>query len=67
MGGGEGSTLENWYMPVSEWTEFNGIRVPSKGDVIWKLKDGDFNYYKWEIEAIEYNIPEQYPHNASGR
>jgi hypothetical protein len=54
-------------MPVSEWTEFNGIRVPSKGDVIWKLKDGDFNYYKWEIEAIEYNIPEQYPHNASGR
>lgn len=62
MGGGEGSTLENWYIPATEWKEFNGIRVPSKGDVIWKLKDGDFNYYKWEIEAIEYNVPEQYPH-----
>ncbi len=62
MGGGEGSTLENWFIPASEWKEFDGIRVPSKGDVIWKLKDGDFTYYKWEIEAIEYNITEQYPH-----
>lgn len=62
MGGDEGSALEDWYIPASGWKEFNGIRVPSKGDVIWKLKDGDFNYYQWEIEAIEYNIPELYPH-----
>lgn len=62
MGGSEGSTLEEWFIPATEWKEFDGIRVPSKGDVIWKLKDGDFNYYRWEIEAIEYNIPEQYPH-----
>jgi hypothetical protein len=60
MGGGETATLEDWYIPSSEWKVFDGIQAPSKGDVIWKLKDGDFNYYQWEIIDIEYNEPKIY-------
>lgn len=55
MGGGADSTLEEWFVPSSEWKELNGVRVPVKGDVIWKLSTGDFNYYQWEITRIDYN------------
>ena len=55
MGSGDAATLEHWYIPASEWREMNGVRIPVKGEVIWKLKDGDFSYYQWEITEVEYN------------
>lgn len=48
-------SLENWYIPASEWKEMDGIRIPVKGVVTWKLKTGDFDYYKWEITEIAHN------------
>ncbi|MCG8400489.1 MAG: hypothetical protein MJA84_02720 [Firmicutes bacterium] len=52
--------LETWSIPVKEYGEFDGIRVPTRGDVIWKLKTGDFNWYKFEVKKIEYNKPFAY-------
>ncbi|GAB4020181.1 DUF6544 family protein [Spirosoma koreense] len=49
------SQLEDWYIPARSWKIINGVRIPVKGDVIWKLQTGDFNYYQWEIAAIDYN------------
>lgn len=49
------SRLENWYIPLQDWKSMSGIRIPVKGDVIWKLDAGDFTYYQWEITDIDYN------------
>ena len=49
--------LEDWSGQTKEYREFNGIRISSKTDVIWKLKSGDFNWYKCEITDIDYNKP----------
>jgi len=48
-------TLETWVVPVTEWGVFDGIRIPIKGHTIWKLRTGDFDWFRWEITDIEYN------------
>ena len=52
--------LETWSIPLKEYSEFDGIRIPSKGEVVWKLKTGDFSWYRFEITEIEYNRPAVY-------
>lgn len=52
--------LENWSASAQGYKEFNGIRIPTKGVVIWKLKTGDFPWFQWELEDIEYNKPMEY-------
>ncbi|MFZ5642892.1 MAG: DUF6544 family protein [Bacillota bacterium] len=47
--------LEKWSVQMREHKEFNGIRIPFKGEVVWKLKTGDFSWYQFEIKEIEYN------------
>lgn len=47
--------LTDWGGITKEYREFNGIRIPNKGQVFWKLKTGDFDWYHWEITEIEYN------------
>ncbi|WP_156166149.1 MULTISPECIES: DUF6544 family protein [unclassified Marinitoga] len=51
------STLENWFIQIdpNSYKEFEGIRIPTKATVIWKLKEGDFAWYKLEITDINYN------------
>ena len=54
----EGPTLENWYIDIDPegYTEFEGIRVPARCTVTWKLKEGDFEWFKVNITNIRYNI-----------
>jgi len=53
----EGPTLETWFIAINEngYREFEGIRIPAKSAVTWKLKTGDFTWYKLEITDVEYN------------
>ncbi|KAA5539955.1 DUF6544 family protein [Adhaeribacter rhizoryzae] len=53
----EGPTLENWLVTVDPHScrEFNGIRVPTKSDVTWKLKTGDFTWFKLEVTDVVFN------------
>ncbi len=53
----EGPTLEKWYVRAEPegFRTFQGIRIPAKSIVSWKLKEGDFTWYKLEITAIDYN------------
>ncbi len=53
-------SLEQWSVPVSAYGSFNGIRIPVSGTAIWKLHAGDFEWFRWEIADIEYNVPEWY-------
>ena len=52
--------LERWVIPVTAWRTFCGIEVPARGDAVWKLPDGDFSYYRWEIVDLEVNHPALY-------
>lgn len=47
--------LEDWEGQILEYSEFNGLTVPSRVDIIWKLDTGDFSYDRIEVVEIEYN------------
>ncbi len=52
-----GATLEDWFIKIDResYKNFDGIRTAAKSAITWKLKDGDFNWYKLEILDIKYN------------
>lgn len=52
--------LETWSIPVREYKEFEGIWIPTKGDVTWKLDTGDFNWFNFEITEVKYNNFDEY-------
>lgn len=52
--------IEKWSTPISDYREFNGIRIPSEGEAVWKLDSGDFSYIKIKLIDIDYNNPTLY-------
>ena len=56
-GSGEDAILEKWLIEMVDYKEFNGIKIPYKCKVTWKLNAGDFNWLNLEITALEYNQP----------
>lgn len=60
LGGGADAKLTPWLVTCSEWRRFEGIEVPSKGDVGWELESGYFSYYRWEILDLQFNRREPY-------
>ncbi len=57
-GGGKDATLEKWVVTTKGYSVMNGIKMPVKSEATWKLKTGDFTWYKLEITEVEYNQPE---------
>ena len=47
--------LETWSIPVRDYKEFQGIKIPTQGNVTWKLDMGDYNWFNFEVTEIEYN------------
>ncbi len=47
--------LEQWETLGGEYREINGVRIPVKAEAIWKLRSGDFSYFRGEITEIVYN------------
>ncbi len=54
-----GPTLEKWHISIDPdgYRVFEGLRIPAISSVAWRLKDGDFTWYKLEITDIRYNEP----------
>ncbi len=52
-----GATLEDWLIQIEKdcYKKFENIRIPTRATVIWKLKEGDFPWFKLEITDIHYN------------
>lgn len=46
---------ETWVCKLIDYKELNGIIVPTLGEVLWKLKTGDFCYAKFKLKTIDYN------------
>jgi len=53
----EGATLERWGIEAEPGTvkAFGGIRFPTKYNVVWRLKEGDYNWLKLEVLDVTYN------------
>ncbi len=58
--GGKDATLEKWVVTSTGYSIMKGIRMPVKFEATWKLKTGDFTWYKLEITDIEYNKSDEY-------
>lgn len=51
---------DRWETPITEYGEFNGLKLPIKGYALWKMDSGDFSYINIEITDIEYNRSDIY-------
>jgi len=65
MSAGGGARLEKWVIPVTESRIVRGIDMPVRGNAVWKLPAGDFDYYRWEITDVEVNHPALYADEPS--
>lgn len=54
MGGGENAALEKWIGTTRAYGTRGGVRMPVRVEVTWELRTGDFTWYKFEIERLEY-------------
>lgn len=45
---------KRWSTPLSEYKNFNGYNLASKGEAIWHYKEGDFSYIKMSINNVHY-------------
>jgi hypothetical protein len=52
--------LETWSTPITEYGEYEGLKLPVKGKAVWKLKEGDLEYIDVVISALEYNVNTPY-------
>jgi hypothetical protein len=54
-GGDEDSKQEKWCIEMLSHKSFEGINIPNKSKVIWKLPTGDFHWLTVEITSIKYD------------
>jgi hypothetical protein len=47
--------LAPWTAQSDEYQEVDGIRIPTRSEVIWHLASGDFTWFRFKITQIEYN------------
>ena len=50
------SSLEKWQVTCIAYKTFDGIRIPVKNNVTWKLRDGDFTWLELEITDIQFTF-----------
>ncbi len=65
LGAGPAAELTPWVATCSAWQTFQGVEVPSRGQVGWQLASGEFDYYRWEILDLDFNQSE--PRRARAR
>lgn len=46
-----------WVVRATQWRRFAGVEVPSRGSVLWRLPEREFDYYRWEITNLDYDPP----------
>jgi len=47
--------LETWSTPFTGYGEFEGLRLPIRGQGVWNLKEGDLVYVELEITEMKYD------------
>ena len=52
--------LETWSTPITEYGEFEGLKLPVRGQGVWNLSSGDLIYIELQLTEVEYNTSGQY-------
>jgi hypothetical protein len=54
----DGKTYQQlrWSTPVSDWRDFDGRKLPVKGEALWTLPGGEFAYGRFELLEVQYNV-----------
>ena len=52
---GKASQRARWSTPLRHYREANHLRIPSEGDAIWHLPEGEFPYIKVSIGDVFYD------------
>jgi hypothetical protein len=60
MGAGKDATLEKWSVQCKAYGNFEGVRMPVESEVTWKLKEGDFTWYKLKITDLTFNQTQRF-------
>ncbi|WP_366069060.1 DUF6544 family protein [Flavobacterium sp.] len=50
---------EKWVCKMANYQERSGVKIPISDQAIWRLKEGDQVYAKFEVQKIVYNISEK--------
>src|SRR4030067_3087429 len=53
--GGKRNDLETWSTPFTGYGEFEGLKLPVRGQGVWNLKQGDLVYVDLEVTELEYD------------
>ncbi len=56
----DGENKETWLGRMADYEVINGITIPTKVEVIWKLEKAEFSYAKFNVKQIEYDKPEKF-------
>jgi hypothetical protein len=48
-------TLDTWTTPMTEWGPLGGLKLPLRGQAVWKLLTGDLSYADVKMTDVEYN------------
>lgn len=64
MGSDEKAKKELWIINVLEHKTFDGVRIPAKLRVTWKLAEGDFTWLELEVTALDYNVMKAYENDV---
>jgi hypothetical protein len=51
---------ETWLCKMADYREINGVIIPMKAEVIWKLEKGEVSYAKFNVKKIEYDTAEKF-------
>ncbi|MBK8482410.1 MAG: hypothetical protein IPL40_14795 [Proteobacteria bacterium] len=43
-----------WSTPLRDHRDFAGVRIPARGDAVWKTPAGDFVYGEFHLDELEY-------------
>jgi hypothetical protein len=52
---GKTNQQTRWSTPLRRYRQADGLRIPSEGDAIWHLPEGDFPYIQVTIGEIQYD------------
>jgi hypothetical protein len=52
--------LETWIIKSADYRTFNEVLVPTRFEVLWRLKPGDLSYAKFNVIKVEYDNPSRF-------
>jgi len=56
----ESGNKEEWHTPIHEYSEFDGLMIPCKGEALYRRDSGDFSYIRLELIDLSYNKNQTY-------